>query len=229
MRLLLAFATLSIACSPSTPPASSAADAPPTDSASTPASGTLPAQDNGTSAAPAPSKAGPAGAMCGGIAGFGCAAGLYCAFPIEAHCGAADQSGVCKPIPEMCTEQYSPVCGCNDKTYGNECQAAREGISIGKTGECAQTAPAAPAAPAALAEGQTCGTRGVAGECGAGLYCKFKSACGATDSGGVCTKRPQMCTKIYRPVCGCDGKTYPSDCVAASEGVAVQHEGACKK
>ena len=92
--------------------------------------------------------------------------------------------------------------------------------------------PSAPATvsptPPTLAEGQTCGTRGVQGDCGQGLYCKYKSLCGATDSGGTCTKRPDMCTKIYRPVCGCDGKTHPSDCVAASEGTAVKHEGACK-
>jgi hypothetical protein len=82
--------------------------------------------------------------MCGGIAGFGCAPGLYCAFPVEAHCGAADQSGICKPIPEMCTQQYSPVCGCNDKTYPNECAAARDGVAFGSTGECAAATPPPP-------------------------------------------------------------------------------------
>jgi hypothetical protein len=193
-------------------PGPGTAAAPATAAASSPASAT-----------PTPSKAGPAGALCGGIAGFGCAAGLYCAFPIEAHCGAADQSGVCKPIPEVCTEQHAPVCGCNDKTYSNECYAARESVSVGIQGECA-TAAVPP-----LAEAQLCGTRGVQGECGPGLYCKYRSACGATDSGGTCTRRPQMCTRIYRPVCGCDGKTYGSDCVAASAGVAIAHDGECKK
>jgi hypothetical protein len=121
----------------------------------------------------------------------------------------------------MCTEQYSPVCGCNDKTYPNECAAAREGISVGSAGACASNPPS-------LAEGAVCGTRGVPGECGPGLYCKYKTQCGATDAGGVCTQRPQACTKIYRPVCGCDKKTHASDCVAASAGTAVLHEGACK-
>lgn len=160
--------------------------------------------------------------MCGGLAGFGCAAQLFCDFPLEAHCGAADQTGVCKPIAEMCTEQYAPVCGCNDKTYANACFAAREGISVASQGECAPPPP-----PPPIGEGQLCGTRGVSGACAEGLYCKFKSECGATDSGGSCVARPKACTKIYKPVCGCDGKTYPSDCVAASEGADVQHNGAC--
>jgi hypothetical protein len=78
----------------------------------------------------------PEGAMCGGIAGFACAADLYCAYAPEAQCGAADQSGTCAKKPEMCTEQFQPICGCNDKTYPNACHAAREGVSVVRVGEC---------------------------------------------------------------------------------------------
>ena len=158
--------------------------------------------------------------MCGGLAGFGCAAGLYCAFAVEAHCGAADMAGVCRTLPEVCTEEFAPVCGCDDKTYPNTCHAARAGVSVGKAGACA--------APPTIAEGQLCGTRGVPGECAAGLYCAFKANCGSTDEGGVCTKKPQMCTKIYAPVCGCDGKTHGNACTAASAGVSIAAKGECK-
>lgn len=29
-------------------------------------------------------------------------------------------TGTCKEIPDLCTEDYKPVCGCNEKTYSNE-------------------------------------------------------------------------------------------------------------
>lgn len=210
-------------CTPATPPAGTTTPTPTTTAGQNTDTATAPTTTTTPTDAPPPSKEGPAGAMCGGLAGFGCAAGLYCDFAIDAHCGAADQTGVCKPKPEMCTEQYDPVCGCNDKTYPNACFAAREGIAVAAKGECA------PSTPPALTEGQLCGTRGVQGNCAEGLYCKYKSACGATDAGGSCVVRPQACTKIYKPVCGCDGKTYPNDCVAASQGVDVQRDGACEQ
>lgn len=37
------------------------------------------------------------------------------------------------------------------------------------------------------------------------------------------------CIMIYKPVCGCDGKTYGNACVAACEGVKKWTEGECPK
>jgi hypothetical protein len=73
-----------------------------------------------------------------------------------------------------------------------------------------------------------CGTRGGV-QCGGGQFCNFEPdpACGATDKGGICEARPQVCTTIYKPVCGCDNRSYSSDCQAHGSGVSVQHQGLC--
>lgn len=36
----------------------------------------------------------------------------------------------------VCTMQYDPVCGCNNKTYSNACAAECANIKVYKKGEC---------------------------------------------------------------------------------------------
>jgi hypothetical protein len=73
-----------------------------------------------------------------------------------------------------------------------------------------------------------CGTRG-ASPCPVGTYCDYVagSNCGADDRGGRCEPVPEMCTREFMPVCGCDGTTYPTACVAHSAAVSVAHDGPC--
>jgi hypothetical protein len=77
------------------------------------------------------------GAMCGGIAAIGCPSGLYCQQPVGQCLEVMDGAGTCQPQPEVCTQQYEPICGCDGKTYGNACTAAGAGVSVAATGECA--------------------------------------------------------------------------------------------
>ncbi len=70
----------------------------------------------------------------------------------------------------------------------------------------------------------TCGIRGLA-PCPEGEYCDFDdAACGAAGVPGVCRPRPELCDASNAPVCGCDGRSYDSDCAAAAAGVDA---GAC--
>ncbi len=51
----------------------------------------------------------------------------------------SSQPGECVENPKencMCTRQYDPVCGCNNKTYGNACEAECNGITTYTKGEC---------------------------------------------------------------------------------------------
>ncbi len=38
-----------------------------------------------------------------------------------------------------------------------------------------------------------------------------------------------ICYEIYKPVCGCNGKTYPNDCVARCQNITDFKAGECPK
>lgn len=65
--------------------------------------------------------------------------------------------------------------------------------------------------------------------CAKSEYCHFAldAQCGATDKPGVCKTTPEMCTREYAPVCGCDNQTYSNACSANAKGVSVSKEGKC--
>ena len=64
--------------------------------------------------------------------------------------------------------------------------------------------------------------------CPATMYCKFSEHCGGVDGEGVCKPRPLSCPNQISEFCGCDDKTYSSECYAALRGVSVKRPGQCE-
>ncbi len=149
-----------------------------------------------------------AGLPCG--AGQPCLPGTFCKLD-TGSCDDAAAAGVCTVIPDICTTDFSPVCGCDGMTYSNPCSAASAGVNVAQEGECDE---------------EVCG--GLPGfPCSEGEFCKLDVAECCCDFQGVCTPIPDVCTDIFIPVCGCDGATYSNTCFAEAAGASLDHLGGC--
>lgn len=122
-----------------------------------------------------------AGRRCAGPAERACGAGQYCETRSPGQCPGASAFGRCAVQPEVCTREYNPVCGCDDRTYGNACEAAHAGVAVARVGACEPEPELGP----------FCG--GIAG-----IPCEGAASCiddprdecdpeaGGADCGGVC-------------------------------------------
>ena len=64
--------------------------------------------------------------------------------------------------------------------------------------------------------------------CSEGQFCLYADGTCGVGAKGTCTDIPQICTREFRPVCGCDSKTYSNRCGAHSSSVSVLSEGSCQ-
>ncbi|CAG0906268.1 unnamed protein product [Cyprideis torosa] len=118
---------------------------------------------------------------------------IYFAAPSEAQNGC----GI-----SFCTDDYTPVCGTDRKTYSNMCnlrnaRCNNPGLRKAYNGEC-------------------------------------RTIIGKRSVSDFDCDRPIRCTRIYRPVCGSDGNTYPSECMLRRQacqdpGLTVASEGPCPR
>jgi Kazal-type serine protease inhibitor domain len=80
---------------------------------------------------------------CGGPTGITCNSALWCQ-KAEGQCAAADAPGKCdKPIT-FCMRVSRPVCGCNGKTYANDCERQRVKVQLDHAGACKKENPPPP-------------------------------------------------------------------------------------
>src|SRR5262245_23909391 len=75
------------------------------------------------------------GQMCGGLIGIPCDRGLWCD-PYPGQCGWADGLGTCVRVTQACNRRYDPVCGCNGRTYGNNCVRQSRKVPLNHVGRC---------------------------------------------------------------------------------------------
>jgi hypothetical protein len=136
----------------------------------------------------------------------------------EGACGSG-LPGWCVERPLMCDLVYEPVCGCNDMTYGNDCERQMAGVWRNYVGECRGTWINCTIIVT------TDGSISQEG-CPDNMFCELPpGSCPGNvttpvdiDLWGICVDSlncedpPLACGDDPTPVCGCNSVQYDDDC-----------------
>jgi hypothetical protein len=77
---------------------------------------------------------------CGGKDAITCNSALWCQ-KAGGQCSVADAPGKCDKAPSFCMRVSRPVCGCNGKTYANDCERQRVRVQLDHAGACKKETP----------------------------------------------------------------------------------------
>ena len=156
-----------------------------------------------------------------------------------------DPSKICSTCG--CYDVYAPVCGCNGITYGNDCEAMKEGVKYWFNGPCKEdintacidTSKICPTCFVATVHDPVCGCDGKTYENSgwaaiAGVKSWSNGPCKEDIDTTTCIDSSKICPtcacfSVFIPVCGCNGTTYGNDCEAMREGVKSWNNGHCKE
>jgi len=123
-----------------------------------------------------------------------------------------------------CSRNHDPVCGCDQRTYDNECIAQEHGVSIDYNGKCNNGNDRDQ-----NDVGQRCTSNN---QCNNNSYCKpLFGECNTRTRDGFCTEIPynkSECDDLPKDqVCTCNGNTQKNQCKAEYKSEGVYHYGSC--
>jgi Kazal-type serine protease inhibitor domain len=163
--------------------------------------------------------------LCDGKPQFACPKAQYCSAIAPGHCPGPRTFGTCANEPQLCSDLFAPVCGCDGETYTNSCFAGAAGVAVEHAGACA-------------AQGQVCG--GIAGIACPGFgkcvddpsdACDPKA--GGADCSGICSCIDTVACKVGThfngdpKVCACVPDATQGQVCGGIAGIACPGFGKC--